>query len=196
MVAFTEGLCLKGVPFSGFNYMKGQEYMYYELKGQKNLSFKYLKGPLLKYFETDIFRLYHFIPLIIATYQVCERGTIFFNGKYLKGVSVFVRGHLKMGKGLDLRVEHPCIKLCRVPFPPQPAILHPSRRLLLGNLGQLKCGPFFIFICKRRNKNIINLNWINVLCFQIRCHNRQQQDFNSQDLEIIFSTVSAVHFTL
>ena len=80
-----------------------------------------------------------------------------------------------MGTRLDRRVEPPCIKLCRVPPPPlpQPAIFHLPRRLLLGNLGELKCRPFFLFICKRRNENIINLNWLNVFCFQIRCHNRQ-----------------------
>ena len=88
-----------------------------------------------------------------------------------------------MGKRLDHRVEPPCInKLCRVPPSlSQPAIFHLPRRLLLGNLGELKCRPFFIFICKRRNQNIINLNWLNVFCFQIRCHNRQDQDFNSRD---------------
>ena len=87
-----------------------------------------------------------------------------------------------MGKRLDHRVEPPCIKLCRVPPSlPQPAIFRLPRRLLLGNLGELKCRPFFIFICKRRNENIINLNWLNVFCFQIRCHNRQDQDFDSQD---------------
>ena len=81
-----------------------------------------------------------------------------------------------MGKRLNHRVEPPCIKLCRVPPSlPQPAIFHLPRRLLLGNLGELKCRLFFSFICKRRNENIINLNWLtgNFFCFQIRCHNRQ-----------------------
>ena len=46
MMAFTGRLCLKGVPFSGYRYMKGYRvYQLMYIKGQGNLSFGSVKGP-------------------------------------------------------------------------------------------------------------------------------------------------------
>jgi len=51
-MAYMGRLRPKGVPFSGFRYMKGEGF--YELKyikGYGNLSFRYLKRPLIKIFR-------------------------------------------------------------------------------------------------------------------------------------------------
>ena len=51
-----ERLCSKGVPSSGFRFIKGyalHKLRYTCMKGFENLSFNYFKGPLIKIFQTD-----------------------------------------------------------------------------------------------------------------------------------------------
>ena len=46
MMAYTGKLLPKGVPFSGFRYMKGRDFTSSSVqKGTKNLSFGFVKGP-------------------------------------------------------------------------------------------------------------------------------------------------------
>lgn len=72
IMAYMARLCLKGVPFSGFRYIKGKGFhklRYTCIKGQRNRSFRYLKGTLIiifRYPTSNIFQMEFYYVLSLS----------------------------------------------------------------------------------------------------------------------------------